>query len=158
MDPTTHIDAERDFRSLFRDERLAMLRVAALLTGSVDIAEDVVQDAFVSVHDRWDQIERPGAYLRTTVVNGCRMVLRHRRVEERHRSGADLRAVEELPERLVDLRDAVSRLGERQRVVVVLRYFVDLPDHEIAEVLGCRPSTVRSLARRATAVLRKELE
>ena len=59
---------------------------------------------------------------------------------------------------LLELRDALGRLGERQRAVVVLRYFADLPDVEIAEVLGCRPSTVRSLVRRALRVLRKELE
>ena len=64
----------------------------------------------------------------------------------------------EQPMALLELRDALGRLGERQRAVVVLRYFADLPDVKIAEVLGCRPSTVRSLVRRALRVLRKELE
>ncbi len=134
-----------------------MLRLAALLTGSVVDAEDVVQDAFVAVHERWDRLERPGAYLRTTVVNGCRMALRHRKVEERHRDGRDVEISAELPAHMVELRDAVSRLNYRQRVVVLLRYFVDVPDEEIAEVLGCRLSTVRSLAHRGRASLRKEL-
>ena len=133
-----------------------MLRLAVLLVDSAQIAEEVVQDAFEAVGERWGTLERPGGYLRTCVVNGCRAVLRRRELERRVTVvGAEPTAV--LPDHLVELRDALDRLGERQRIVIVLRYFVDLPDDEIATVLACRPATVRSLAHRALAVLREEL-
>lgn len=135
-----------------------MLRMATLLVGSAAVAEEIVQDAFVVVSRRWSSLDRPGAYLRTTVVNGCAQVLRRRDAEGRALA-ARLPAPEvELPSRLIELRDALDRLDERQRILVVLRYFVDIPDDEIADVLGVRPSTVRSLAHRALKVLRKELE
>lgn len=146
-----------DCTILFERERLPMLRLATLLVGSAEVGEEVVQDAFASVVERWGSLDNPGGYLRTCVVNGSRMVLRRRAVEQRVVTEHSLRAVEQ-PMALVELRDALGRLGERQRVAVVLRYFADLSDLEIADMLGCRPSTVRSLVRRALRVLRKELE
>ena len=140
-----------------------MVRLAVLLVGSVELAEEVVQDAFAVVDQRWDQLERPGGYLRATVVNGCRALLRRRRLEERHGRDEQVRTervgepLQDGLARMAELRDALDRLDERQRVVVVLRYFVDLPDSEIATIVGCRPSTVRSTVRRALTVLRHEL-
>lgn len=145
-----------DLESLFMVERTPMVRLATLMVGSRAVAEEVVQDAFVAVSERWNGLERPGAYLRTAVVNGCAQTLRRRSVEDRHRS-VTLPADDEIPEQLIELRSALDRLTDRQRIVVVLRYFVDIPDDEIARTLDVRPSTVRSLARRALAVLRKEL-
>ena len=145
-----------DLESLFVLERVPMVRLATLMVGSRAIAEEVVQDAFASVSERWNGLERPGAYLRTTVVNGCSQTLRRRSVEDRHRPDT-LEITGEIPERLIELRGALDRLTDRQRIVMVLRYFVDMPDEEIAQMLDVRPSTVRSLAHRALAVLRKEL-
>ena len=139
-------------------ERVPMVRMATLLVGSAAIAEEVVQDAFASVSKCWDGLQRPGAYLRTSVVNGCAQVLRRRSIEDRYRTARLEVADDESLARLLDLRAALDRLTDRQRIVVVLRYFVDVPDHEIAEVLGVQPATVRSLVHRALAVLRKELE
>ena len=133
-----------------------MVRLASLLVGSPAMAEEVVQDAFASVSERWDGLDRPGGYLRTAVVNGCAQVLRRRSVEDRHRL-VTVEIPDEIPDRLIELRAALDRLTDRQRIVMVLRYFVDVPDDEIARTLDVRPSTVRSLARRALAVLRKEL-
>ena len=133
-----------------------MVRLAALLVGSRAIAEEVVQDAFAAVSERWDGLDRPGGYLRTAVVNGCAQVLRHRSVEDRHRP-VTLEIPDAIPERLIDLRSALDRLSKHQRIVVVLRYYVDVPDDEIARTLDVRPSTVRSLAHRALSALRKEL-
>ena len=135
---------------------MPMVRLAALLVGSRAVAEEVVQDAFASVSERWDGLDRPGGYLRTAVVNGCAQVLRRRSVEDRHRP-VPVEIPDEIPERLIELRAALDRLTDRQRIVMVLRYFVVVPDDEIARTLDVRPSTVRSLARRALAVLRKEL-
>ncbi len=136
-----------------------MLRLAVLMLGSVDQAEDVVQDAFAAVGDRWGSLENPGGYLRTCVVNGCRQVLRDR--ERRTRRLASLVPTppgEELPVPDDGLHRALARLSPRQRAVVILRYLEDRPDAEIAGILSCRPSTVRSLARRALRRLRRELE
>lgn len=140
-----------------------MLRLATLMTGSVAVAEEVVQDAFVAIDERWDQVDRPGGYLRMTVVNGCRMALRRRELERRHAAehaagqASTYGSRDEIPGHLLELSDALDQLTERQRTVIVLRYFVDLPDREIAELLDCRPSTVRSLTRRALAALRTRL-
>jgi DNA-directed RNA polymerase specialized sigma24 family protein len=72
-----------DLPGLFAHERAPMVRLATLLVGSAQLAEDVAQDAFAEVGSRWSGLERPGAYLRTAVVNGCRAVLRRRSVEDR---------------------------------------------------------------------------
>lgn len=150
--------ASADLSRLFTTERAPMVRMATLVIGSAALAEEVVQDAFLEVSRRWESLDRPGAYLRRTVLNGCAMALRHRSVEDRYVHLEVGSAAQELPSRLIELRDALDRLSERQRIVVVLRYFVDITDEEIADVLGVRPASVRSLARRAFAVLRKELE
>ena len=152
------LNADGGFTALFAAKRVPMVRLATLLVGSPAIAEEVVQDAFASVSERWDTVDRPGAYLRTSVVNGCTGILRRRTIEQRYRAARVEVADSDIPEQLIDLRRALDRLTDRQRLVVVLRYFADLPDEEIAESLGVRPATVRSLAHRAVAALRKEME
>lgn len=132
-----------------------MVRLAALLVGSRALAEEIVQDSFITVGERWAQLDNPGGYLRSTVVNACRMALRRRAIERRH--AHDAAPMVDAPTELVELRDALDRLSERQRAVVVLRYFADVDDAEVARLLGCRTSTVRSLARRSLLKLRKEL-
>ena len=149
-------DEGAGFDDLVRREQPAMLRVAVVLVGSRATAEDVVQDAFAAVAARWDDLDRPGAYLRTSVVNGCRMVLRRRDIDRRLNPPVVV-ADADLPTDLVELRDALAQLPERPRTVVVLRYLLDLPDDEIAATLGCRTATVRSIAKRALARLREEL-
>ncbi len=151
-------DHQADVARLFAVERVPMVHLATLLVGSVAVAEEVVQEAFVVVTKRWDKIDRPGAYLRTSVVNKCTSVLRRRSVENRYRASVSKEPNYWIPDQLIELRSALSCLSDRQRTVVVLRYFADMPDAEIAETLGVRPATVRSLAHRAMAVLRKELE
>ena len=146
-----------DLAALFADERVGLTRMATVLVGSHAMAEEVVQEAFVSIGTRWSAIDRPGAYLRTTVVRGCAAVLRRRDIERRHAVRIADDEVVDLPAHLIELRSALDRLTERQRIVIVLRYFVDLPDVEIAATLEVRPSTVRSLHRRALSTLRKEL-
>lgn len=135
-----------------------MLRMATLIVGSAAVAEEVVQDAFLVVAARWSSLERPGAYLRTTVVNRCAQVLRRRDAERRAYGTSPVVVEEVVPSRLIELREAMGQLSDRQRIVIVMRYFVDVSDEEIAQVIGARTSTVRSLARRALKVLRKELE
>ena len=156
--PLTTSPAAGGFDELFAREHRPMVRLATLLVGSSHLAEEVVQDAFASVDARWDEIDRPGAYLRTVVVNGSRAVLRRRELEQRTQELHVAEQDDHIPTRLLELRDALDCLSERQRAVIVLRFFVDLPDAEIASTLGCRPSTVRSLTRRALHALREELQ
>ena len=157
-DPEPSLNADGGFDGLFEAKRVPMVRMATLLVGSPAIAEEVVQDAFAAVSERWARLDRPGAYLRTSVVNGCAGILRRRSIEHRYRAARIEVADSDIPEQLIDLRSGLDRLTDRQRLVVVLRYFVDLPDEEIASALGVRPATVRSLAHRAVAALRKEME
>jgi len=144
------------FDDIYRRECVNMVRVALLLVGSQQQAEEIVQDAFAQVFERWEGIERPGAYLRTCVVNGCRRAHRRRRLD-RAREAA---AAPPQPATLeVDhLADALSALPARRRAAVVLRYYDDLSEAEIAEALGVRPGTVKSLVHRALAQLREVIE
>ncbi len=129
------------------------MKVAFLLTGSAEEAEDVVHEAFVRCVPLLPGVDHAPSYLRTAVVNECRT--RHKRGNRR--SAVTLRADEQLPHDLIETRDALSVLSDRKRIVIVLRYFVDLPDDQIAALLSCRKSTVRSLAHRALKELREEL-
>ncbi len=142
-----------DLEDLYRREWPTLLRVAYLLTGSEAISEELVQDSFVRLQRAGDRVANPGAYVRTSVVNAACSYHRHRAVRDR--------TVLPRPEPVLavydELGDALSKLSWRQHAVVVLRYYLGLTEADIAETIGCRPSTVRSLERRALAVLRKEL-
>ena len=139
---------------LYRERFVALVRVAYLLTGRRDVAEEIAQEAFMASAAHWDEIEQPAAYLRTSVVNRCRSWFRRIEVEERHRPRPDPPRDLEVD----DLWDALATLSERRRTAIVLRFYADLPDDEIAAVLGCRPATVRTTVHRALAQLRKEIE
>ena len=163
MEATNHLPLALDsvddaMVALFHAECDGLVRMATLMVGSAAIAEEVVQDAFAGVGPRWESIDQPGAYLRRSVVNGCAQVLRRRDAERRAIDSQVPRPDVALPTRLIELSDALDQLNERQRLVVVMRYFVDMHDDDIAEALDLKASSVRSLARRAMAILRKELQ
>lgn len=149
---------------LYDTEQAGLLRLAVLLTGSKSEAEEVVQDAFLAVSGRLDELDKPGAYLRTSVVNRCRSLLRRRQTAENHRAAVETQYGRwngaddlELPPQLGELAQALGVLNERQRAVIVLRYFLDLPDTDIAEMLDVAPATVRTIARRSLGRLRDHL-
>lgn len=163
MEATNHLPLALDsvddaMVALFHAERDGLVRMATLMVGSAAIAEEVVQGAFAGVAPRWESIDQPGAYLRRSVVNGCAQVLRRRDAERRAIDSQVPRPDVALPTRLIELSDALDQLNERQRLVIVMRYFVDMHDDDIAEALDVKASSVRSLARRAMAILRKELQ
>jgi RNA polymerase sigma-70 factor (sigma-E family) len=142
------------FDPFYRAGYEAMVRLARALGVRASAAEDLVQEAFVRVHRRYSTLDNPGGYLRTTVVNLCRDW--HRR-ERRERHGT---AAPELPPVSLgarELLDVLERLPYRWRAVVVLRYWADWSETEIAAALGCRPGTVKTLAARGLGRLRKEL-
>lgn len=132
-----------------------MVKVAVLITGRSDLSEEIVQDAFAAVSRRWAQLDNPGGYLRVCVVNGARMALRRKEVEERHLPSVQPSV--DHPTHLVELHEALMALTVKQRTAVVLRYLLDLPMREIGESIGCSEATARSIVARSLHKLRKEL-
>lgn len=147
--------AAPSFEALYALQFDALVRLAYLLTGSRAVAEDVVQDAFVQLQRRWTAVRAPQSYARTSVVNGCRS--HHRRSSRERARFPDLVVSELMPETPVVI-DELAALPYRQRAALVLRYYEDRPEAEIAELLGCRPATVRSLVHRGLTTLRTALE
>ncbi|MEM9516295.1 MAG: sigma-70 family RNA polymerase sigma factor [Actinomycetota bacterium] len=139
---------------LYRAEYTGMVRLAFTLVGSNAEAEDLVQDSFVEVSRRIDEIRKPGAYLRTAVVSRCKSALRRRRVMAMH--------LPEPPAGLAsdagELWDVLARLPEDQRIAVVLRYYGGYKASEIAKIVDMPGATVRSHLKRGLAALRKELD
>jgi RNA polymerase sigma-70 factor (sigma-E family) len=144
-----------DFDALYRERRLALVRLATVITGSNGAAEEIVQEAFIRLHDRWDHVTSPIGFLRTVVTNLARSELR--RIDLHRRRGVATREIIDAPE-LDETWAAICRLSSRQRAVLALRYYADLPEAEIAEILGCRIGTVKSAHHRALAKLREELK
>jgi DNA-directed RNA polymerase specialized sigma24 family protein len=139
---------------LFRRSWADLVRLATFLTSSVPTAEDLVQDTFLRFGARTGPPpDDPTRYLRTSVVNACRSYHRRRLLEYRHRQGLPRPGIDDPGE----LFDVLDRLTPRQRTALVLRYYLDLPEDEIAATLACRPSTVRSLILRGLIKMREEL-
>jgi RNA polymerase sigma-70 factor (sigma-E family) len=142
---------------LYRERYGAMVRLAYLMVGSTSVAEDLVQDAFARVHRHWDDAEHPKAYLRMAVVNACRSHLRRLALERAYKRHPSVTGdgVQSAPDELFD---ALAALPARQRAALVLRFYEDLSEADIAVALGCRPGTVKSLVHRGLAELRKVVE
>ncbi len=164
--PGTDPEAELLLERLFAQHYRLLVRLAVLLLRDAGTAEEVVQDSFVAVHRRLLDSDRglddPAAYLRQTVVNRSRSVLRHHRVVDRHRPeatgvwpGADEHVLRDDRRRAV--LDALARLPRRQREVLALRYYLDLSEREIAATLQISPGAVKSHASRGAAALRQTL-
>jgi RNA polymerase sigma-70 factor (sigma-E family) len=138
------------------------IRLAYLLTGDRALAEDLAQEAFVRFVARLHYIRdhhAVDAYLRRTIVNLSRNYFRRRAVE---RSFLERQAGQRQPEHLEPdvsmhqaMRAALLALPVRQRAAIVLRYYEDLPETQIADILRCRPATVRSLVSRGLQALRQ---
>ncbi len=149
-----------------------LVRLSVLLVRDQETAEEVVQDCFVALHARWRRLRDPHqglAYLRQSVVNRSRSILRHRAVEVRHLTSLTQEAAAAPPlpgaDHAVVRRDgraavleALQRLSARQREVLVLRYYLDLDEAGIAETLGISRGAVKSHASRGAAALRTLLE
>ncbi|WP_399087855.1 RNA polymerase sigma factor [Streptomyces sp. BBFR2] len=152
---------------LYHAHRLAMVRLAVLLVDDRATAEDVVQDAFTALcrrhGERLDEVDNALAYLRTAVVNAARSVLRRRRTARGYTPPheADAPSAEErvvLDEEHREVLAALGRLTARRREVLVLRYWGELSEAEIARTLGISRGAVKSLASRALDALEKILK
>lgn len=143
----------------------AALRLAFFLTGDRELAQDLVQDAFVRIAGRFGYLRQPeafDAYLRRTIVNLFTSYLRRLRLEraELARERAERPMDPPAPDAVEhdELVRALRHLPERQRAAVVLRFYEDLTEREAADVLRCSTSAVNSLVSRAMASLREEMQ
>jgi RNA polymerase sigma-70 factor (sigma-E family) len=146
--------APQRFEDFYRAQHEPMLRLAYLLTGSRPAAEDLVQDSFVRVQPRYQSLDAPSAYLRRTVTNACYSWLRRLQRERAYQAEPETAAPPEHDE----LWDALAKLAPRRRAALVMRYYLDLSEADIADALGCRRGTVKSLTHRGLADLREALQ
>ena len=161
--PAPAAPAPLTLADLYRDHRMRLVRLAILLVDDPATAEDVVQEAFAGLHRHWGGLRDEAAavgYLRTAVVNGSRSVLRRRRTAREYvpPHQANARSAESLAMLSAEHQavvDALSTLPPRQREVLVLRYYGDMSEAEIAEATGISKGTVKSTASRALDALQK---
>ncbi len=164
--PLTSEEAGRFVTELYREHGLTLVRTAMLLVGDKPTAEDVVQEAFAALYRKAPTLTSPDkafGYLRVSVINGCRSVHRARRTAfgrpRQHEPSvwsAEAAAMAREDTRLT--LQAVARLPRRAREVLALRYYLGLPDTEIARTLGVSRGTVSSTVSRALAALARELK
>ena len=152
--------------ALFEAHYASLVRMARLLVDDRETAEDVVMDAFTSFYRRWTAVRDPDEayrYVRSCVLNGARSQLRRRRVRRRHESGRPQREAtrDRFETNETDRSTVMQLLGTlpyRQRQVLVLRYFVDMTEAQIAYELGVSPGSVKTHASRGLAALGRALE
>ncbi len=159
-------DADRAVTALYDNHYRALVRLAALLVRDVSTAEEVVQDSFVAMHSGWRRLrdsEKALSYLRQSVVNRSRSVLRHRVVVDRNapKPPPDMPSAEQGAIALLERSAVVSALRTlppRQREALVLRYYGDLSEAQIAAAMGISKGAVKSHTARAMTALRSVLE
>ena len=159
-----NVEREAALTWLFDHHYPQLLRLAVLLGAGQD-AEDIVAEAFCELHRRWTRLRDPMAapgYLRAVVCNLVRMHLRHLQVVRRHAEPPlpDVDSAESqvvLREDQHEVVEALRRLPERQRQALVLRYWMDLREHEVAEAMGITTGAVKAHIFRGMAALTREL-
>jgi RNA polymerase sigma-70 factor (sigma-E family) len=158
-------EAREAVSALYGREWRGLVRLAVLVIDDRQTAEDIVQEAFAQLYRRWPLRDSDKAlgYLRSAVLNASRSALRRRRVARLYipppqapQVSAESTAV--LGEERLQVRRALQELATRPREVLVLRYYLDLPFDEIAEILGISASTARATASRGLTALTKKLE
>ena len=150
--------------ALYREHALGLIRLAVVMLGDRPAAEDVVQEAFCGLYRRWHTLADPAkalAYARSSVINGCRSVLRRRRRPlddlAGETAGESAEAALLVSEEHREVLTAVRRLPDRQREVLVLRFYLDLDEGEIAAALRISRGTVKSTSSRGIAALGRML-
>lgn len=153
--------APLSLEQLYAASYQSLVRLAFVLTGSREVSEDLVQDCFVRLHRHLGRLESPNGYLRQAVVNACRSHFR-RLGRERDRRPMlyvlDATATGSAGQLHGELHDVLLSLPHRQRAAIVLRFYEDLSEAEIADALGCRPGTVGSLIHRGLERMRRVIE
>ena len=150
---------------LYQAHALGLLRLAVIMLGERQAAEDVIQDAFLGLFRRWDALhdhERALAYVRSSVFNGCRTVMRKRaRSRQFMLADPDVESAETrvvLGEEHREVLAALRRLPDRQREAVALRYCLDMPVGDVARAMGVTEGTVKSATSRGIAALGRTLK
>ncbi len=164
--PAARPDAPLTLEDLYRTHRMRLIRLALLLVDEPATAEDVVQEAFTGLHRHWGNLRDSAAavgYLRTAVVNGSRSVLRRRKTAREYTPphAPNARSAESLAMLTAEHQHVVKALQQlppRQREVLVLRYYGNLSEAEIAEAAGISRGTVKSTASRALEALQKIMD
>jgi RNA polymerase sigma-70 factor (sigma-E family) len=160
------LDADRAVTELYATHYRSLVRLAALLVRDIGTAEEVVQDSFVAMHGGWRRLrdsEKALSYLRQSVVNRSRSVLRHRVVVDRNapKPAPDMPSAEHgaiaLLERSAVIA-ALRTLPARQREALVLRFYADMSEAQIASAMQISKGAVKSHTARAMATLRTTLE
>ncbi len=153
--------------ALYREHALGLIRLAVVMLGDRQAAEDVVQDAFTGLYRRWHALSDTSkalGYVRNSVLNGSRTVLRKRARQQAPpgdpaaASSASPEAEALLSEEYREVLEAMRRLPDRQREALVLRFYLDLTERDIAKSMGVTRGTVKSTTSRALAALRRTLE
>jgi RNA polymerase sigma-70 factor (sigma-E family) len=152
-----------DLEDLYARHAPGAVRVAALITGDPDLAQDIAHDAFLRSVGRFRHLRQPeafDAYLRRAVMNACTSHFRRRKVEAtyiRGQAGAEPSIAGPDQGRRDELRMALRTLPVRQRAAVVLRYYADMSEQQTGEALGCSAAAVRSMVARAMETLRERI-
>jgi RNA polymerase sigma-70 factor (sigma-E family) len=163
--------AEEAVAALYQASALSLIRMAYVMLDDLQGAEDVVQEAFYGLYRRWNRLKDADHaifYVRAAVLNGCRSALRRRAVRRRlladqpgqpgQRPAASAEAVVIQSEEREEVIRALTRLPHRQREALVLRFYLELSDEQIARVMDIRQSTVRSTVHRALEALGRDLK
>jgi RNA polymerase sigma-70 factor (sigma-E family) len=162
----TEWSAETAVTELYTQHYTSLVRLAAMFVRDTQTAEEVVQDAFIAMHDGWERLrdgEKALAYMRQAVVNRSRSVLRHRQVVEKNQQKPppDMPSAEHGALTLLERSAVVAALRDlpdRQREALVLRYYADLSEAEIADTMKISRGAVKSHTSRGMAALRAALE
>ena len=166
--PAREADDASAVTALYEAHALGMIRLAHIMLGDRQSAEDVVQEAFCGLYRRWSRLADPGSavhYVRSAVLNQCRSVLRRRTTSQAPRvvtshpeSVRSAEAAVLTREERDEIMRAVRQLPPRQREALVLRFYLDLSAEETATTMGISPSSVRSATHRALASLGRMLQ
>ena len=162
----TEWDAEQAVTAIYSAHYRSLVRLAVLLVRDVATAEEVVQDSFIAMHDAWRRLrdsDKALSYLRQSVVNRSRSVLRHRVVVDRNapKPAPDMPSAEQGALSLLERSAVISALRTlplRQREALVLKYYADLSEAQIAATMGISQGAVKSHTARGMASLRAVLE
>ena len=172
MEPLTELrqaapeTVRQQVTALYQAHALGLVRLAVLMVGDQQAAEDVVQDAFLGLYRRWSALkdqDRALSYARSSVLNGCRMVLRARSSRDKITLAApdDIESAEAtalLGEANREVIAALRRLPARQREAVVLRYYLDMTENQAAQAMRVSRGTVKSATSRGLAALGRLLK
>ena len=163
--PSADADARRQVTALYEAHVLGLVRLAVVMLGDQETARDVVQDAFLGLYRQWGALADPSralAYVRSSVLNGCRTVLRrnsrYKRIvlAEATFESAEARALAGEEHR--EVMAAIRKLPDRQREALVLRFYLGVCEEETARAMGISRGTVKSATSRALAALGRMLK